>query len=73
MKAEHRTALLALASRRGQKGFSAVLGEAIENYLRGEADREKRRRTLLAVAGTLSPEEADRLRRAVRELRRNWR
>ena len=73
MKPEHRTALLALASRRGQKGFSAVLGEAIENYLRGEADREKRRRTLLAVAGTLSAEEADRLRRAVRELRRNWR
>jgi putative antitoxin of VapBC-like toxin-antitoxin system len=73
MKPEHRTALLALASRRGQKGFSAVLGEAIENYLRGEADRKKRRRTLLAVAGSLSPEEADRLRRAVRELRENWR
>ena len=73
MKPEHRTALLALAARRGQKGFAAVLGEAIENYLRGEADREKRRRTLLAVAGSLSPEEADRLRRAVRELRENWR
>jgi len=73
MKPEHRTALLALAARRGQKGFAAVLGEAIENYLRGEADREKRRRTLLAVAGSLSPEEADQLRRAVRELRENWR
>ena len=73
IKPEHRSALLTLASRRGQKGIPAVLGEAIENYLRGEADREKRRRTLLAVAGSLSPEEADRLRRAVRELRENWR
>ena len=73
MKPEHRTALLALAARRGQKGFAAVLGEAIENYLRGEADREKRRRTLLAVAGSLSPEEADQLRRAVREVRESWR
>jgi hypothetical protein len=73
MKPEHRSALLALASRRGQKGFSAVLAEAIENYLRGEADREKRRRTLLALAGSLSAKEADALRRVVRELRENWR
>jgi len=72
MKPEHRSALLALASRRGQRGFSAVLGEAIESYLRGESDREKRRRTLLAVAGSLSPEEADQLRREVREVRESW-
>jgi hypothetical protein len=53
MKAEHRSALLALASRRGQKGFSAVLGEAIEHYLEGELDREKRRRAIRSLAGSL--------------------
>ena len=73
MKPEHRSALLALASRRGQKGFSAVLEEAIEDYLRGETDREERRRTLLELAGSISPEEADELRRSVREIREYWR
>ncbi len=73
MKPEHRSALLTLVSRRGQKGFSAVLGEAIENHLRGEAEREKRRRRFLSAAGSLSSKEADRLRRTVRELRETWR
>ena len=40
MKPEHRSALLALASRRGHKGFSTVLGEAIESFLQGEAERD---------------------------------
>lgn len=73
MKPEHRSALIALAARRGEKGFSAVLGEAIESYLRGEADREKRRQTLRALAGSISGNEAAELRRSVQELRENWR
>ena len=73
MKPEHRSALLALASRRGQKGFSAVVEEAIETYLRGEAERDKRRRTLRGLAGSLSKKEADALRRTARSLRESWR
>ena len=73
MKAEHRSALLALASRRGQKGFSAVLGEAIEGFLQGEIDREKRRRTIRSLAGSLSNKEADEMRRATYKLRESWR
>jgi hypothetical protein len=73
MKSEHRSALIALASRRGQKGFSGVLGGAIESYLQGEVEREKRRRTLLSLAGSLSKKEGDGLRRAVKELRESWR
>ncbi|HTW47038.1 MAG TPA: hypothetical protein VMD92_03755 [Acidobacteriaceae bacterium] len=73
MKPEHRSALLSLASRRGQKGFSAVLEEAIEHYLRAEQDREKRRKVLLSLGGSLSPKEADRMRRTARDLREHWR
>ncbi len=73
MKAEHRSALLALASRRGQKGFSAVLGEAIEYYLEGELDREKRRQAIRSLAGCLSKEDATELRRTVQEVRESWR
>jgi hypothetical protein len=73
MKPEHRSALLAMAARRGQKGFSLVLEEAIDHYLRGEAEREKRRQTILSLAGCISEEEAEELRRTVRQLRESWR
>lgn len=73
MKPEHRTALLSLASRRGQKGFSAVLGDAIESYLGREKDREEKRRKILALRGSLSAEGGEKLRRATRALRAHWR
>lgn len=73
MKPEHRTALLSLASRRGQKGFSAVVAEAIESFLQGEVEREKRRQAVLSLGGSLSKKEGDNLRRTVRELRESWR
>ena len=43
MKPEHRSALLALAARRGEKGFSNLLAEAIDEFLQGEAERRQRR------------------------------
>jgi hypothetical protein len=62
-----------MASRRGQKGFSAVLGDAIETYLRQEEDRERRRESILALRGSLSAESAEKLRRKVRVVREHWR
>lgn len=73
IKDEHRSALLALAARRGQKGFSAVIEEAIESYLRGEATRQQQKQKLLSLAGALSPEEAGELREVAVHLRENWR
>jgi hypothetical protein len=73
MKPEHRSALLALAAQRGQKGFSGVLAEAIEEYLDGELGRAKRRKELLLLGGVLSAEGANRLRRATTSVRKNWR
>jgi hypothetical protein len=63
MKTEHRSTLLALAGRRGEKGFSNVLAEAIEEYLRGNAERKRRLKDFLALEGSLSKEDADELRR----------
>lgn len=73
IKPEHRSALLALAARRGEKGFSSVLAEAIEEYLDEERTRVQRRKELLSLAGSLSAEEAKSLRRTVTDLRENWR
>ena len=37
IKPEHRAKLLELAARRGTKGFSELVGEALDAYLRAEA------------------------------------
>ena len=73
MKPEHRSALLALAAKRGEKGFSSVLAEAIEEYLRGEQTRVERRRKLLDLGGSISDDEAEELRQVTQELRNHWR
>ena len=49
----------ALAARRGEKGFSNLLAEAIEEFLKGEAERRRRREDALALAGSISPEDAN--------------
>ena len=73
MKPQHRSALLALAARRGEKGFSSVLAEAIEEYLDEERTRVLRRKELLSLAGSLSAEEAKSLRSTATSVRENWR
>jgi hypothetical protein len=73
MKPEHRSALLALAARRGEKGFSSVLAEAIEEYLDQERTRVQRRKEVLSLEGSLSGPEAKYLRETTISLRENWR
>ncbi len=68
----HRAALLRLAAERGDKGFSRVLGEAVEAYLSnlGLADG---RAGALRLRGILSAEDARELEDRVRALRESWR
>jgi hypothetical protein len=73
MKAEHRSALLALAARRGEKGFSSVLAEAIEEYLSCGRERARRRDSLLALQGSLTKEEGEELHAKTRAIREYWR
>lgn len=73
MKAEHRSALLALAAKRGEKGFSSVLAEAIQVYLDEERERTRRREKFTSLEGALSEEEGNELRAFVLRLRENWR
>jgi len=72
MKPKQRRALVALATRRGEKGFSSVLAEAIEVYLDGERTRVERRKELSSLAGSLSAADVKSLRNAAASLRENW-
>jgi len=73
IKPEHRAKLLELAARRGAKGFSELVGEALEVYLRAEADREALRKRAVRLKGALPAREARTLRATAEMLRSSWR
>jgi metal-responsive CopG/Arc/MetJ family transcriptional regulator len=70
-----RSRLVALAARRGIPGFSPIVTEALERYLREEADVEKAKRVndALAALGSLPAGATGLLRRRVRQARRRGR
>jgi hypothetical protein len=73
IKPAHRAKLLELAARRGAKGFSELVGEALEAYLHAEADRDALRRRAVRLKGTLAGRAARSLRATAEELRKSWR
>ena len=65
-------ALRELAARRGFRGYSRILAEAVDEYLerhRHEVDDERAAK-IARLEGSLSDEDATAMRRAVRELRK---
>jgi predicted CopG family antitoxin len=73
IKDEHRARLLELAARRGGKGFSDIVAEAIDVYLLTLSGDEEKRRGALRLRGSLDDAEAEELRDATRSLRESWR
>ncbi|NIV32013.1 MAG: hypothetical protein GWN58_21775 [Anaerolineae bacterium] len=72
LKEDHRALLHAIAARRGWRGYSRVVEEAIEFYLKHHAAAEEARRVLLSRQGAWTDEEAERTRTAIAEVRRQW-
>ena len=70
---EIRAKLLEMAARRGERGFSSVVEEALERYFAEEDRRQRQAEAARAVLGTMSDDEADDLRASIRRLREHWR
>lgn len=68
-----RAQLLKLAAERGEKGFSTLVQEAIDQYLEAEAHRRERVEKALAVLGTLDESAADALEASTQAVRARWR
>ena len=73
IKAAHRAKLLELAARRGEKGFSSVIAEALDAYFRGNGNSDHARQRALRLRGSLNRKDADHLRRETQALRKRWR
>jgi predicted transcriptional regulator len=70
---EQRSRLVELAARRGEKGFSRIVQEAIALYLEREATSGERVGRALALRGRLQGDEGDQLLAATEQARRSWR
>ncbi len=73
IKDEYRAKLLELAARRGEKGFSSIIEEALRDYLDRDTRQEEVRGRALRLRGALSAKESDRLRSETGALRKSWR
>lgn len=72
LKEEQRAALHAIAARRGWRGYSRLVQEAIDFYVKHHAECEEARLSLLKRKGAWSSEEAERTRAAIALLRKQW-
>ena len=70
---ENRSRLLQLATRRGEKGFSRLVNDAVEQYLHTLEKREEARKRAVSLFGSLSEADAESLRTMTRDVRGTWR
>lgn len=73
LKSEFRARLLEIAAKRGEKGFSRLINEAVVLYLATAAADGERRHAALSLRGRLGNDAAGELRAATTALRESWR
>ncbi len=69
---EHRSALHALAARKGLRGYSKVIQEAIDLYISEKLKKEDGTGRLLKMKGTWDRKETEKARKKLEEIRRFW-
>lgn len=70
---EQRAALLALAAKRGLRGYSALVQEAIDLYLKEKENKGAKGKKALRLRGILTDEEAALMRKEIGSLWSKWR
>jgi len=73
IKAEHRAKLLELAARKGEKGFSRLIAEALDAFLKAQSREDRKRQRALNLRGSMGAKDADDLRAATLKIRAAWR
>ncbi len=68
-----RAKLMALAARRGMRGYSEIVREAVARYLWEEEKKEAGVDEILSLAGSLTDEEAEEARKRIEEAWNRWR
>lgn len=73
LRDDQREKLGALAARRGLRGYSTLIQEAVDAYLRRQITPEERLALIRSLRGSISEEEGERIRERIRDMRSVWR
>jgi predicted transcriptional regulator len=68
-----RARLLEIAGARGEKGYSRLVQEAIELFLKERQRKDGMVKAALAQRGALNDDEADEFERRIQQIREDWR
>lgn len=68
-----RAELMRMAAERGEKGFSRIVQEAIEDYLEAHRSRREKVGAALACFGSFTDDQAESLRASTKRARESWR
>jgi metal-responsive CopG/Arc/MetJ family transcriptional regulator len=69
---DHRSSLHSLAARRGLRGYSKLIQEAVDLYIQEMTAKEGGAKHLLQMRGTWNKEEARKFQKKLREIRKSW-
>jgi len=69
---DHRSSLHSLAARRGLRGYSKLIQEAVDLYIQEMTAKEGGAKHLLQMRGTWNKEEARKFQKKLRGIRKNW-
>lgn len=70
---QQRARLLEIAGGRGEKGFSRLVQEAIDLYLKVQGQRDNQAKVALKLKGSLASKEGEDLSERVAAVRERWR
>jgi len=63
----------ALAVKKGYRGYSRVIAEALDFYLKENEKREAGRKRILKMRGNWNLAEREKAKKRLEEIRKNWR
>jgi metal-responsive CopG/Arc/MetJ family transcriptional regulator len=66
-------ALHALAVKKGYRGYSRIMEDAVKHYLRDLEKKERPLSVLMRMRGSWNAEEAAEIKKKLEEIRKNWR
>jgi hypothetical protein len=64
--------LHSLAARRGLRGYSKLIQEAVDLYIREKTAKEGSAKALLQMRGTWNKEDARKFQKKLSEIRNSW-
>jgi predicted DNA-binding protein len=68
----HRSILLSLAAKKGMRGYSGIIKEALNHYIECQVKSAAVKREILKMKGSWTSEETKKTKARLAEMRKNW-